>query len=79
MRAWSSIPDDEEMDRQSWSHRTDFRELHEEFPDLVDAEGRGWFYRHYCAVMDFAANNEKLVRKTYAKKVPALMAEFPER
>ena len=79
MCAWCSIPDDEEMDRQSWSHRTDFRELHKEFPDLVDAEGRGWFYQHYCAVMDFAANNEKLVRKTYAQKAPALMTEFPDR
>lgn len=79
MCAWCSIPDDEDMQRQSWSHRTDFRELHEEFPDLVDAEGRGWFYRHYCAVMDFAANNEQLVRKTYADKAPVLKAEFPNR
>lgn len=79
MCAWCSIPDDKDTERQSWGHRTDFRELHEAFPDLVDAEGRGWFYRHYCAVMDFAANNAKLVRKTYAKKAPALMAEFSDR
>ena len=29
--------------------------------------------------MDFAANNEKLVRKAYAKRAPTLIAEFPDR
>ncbi len=76
--AWCSVPDDEDPQREDWEHRTDFRELHEEFPSLVDADGRGWFCRHYLAVMDFAATHPDLVRKKYASIALQLKDSFKE-
>lgn len=74
--AWCSVPDAEGTQLEEWQHRTDFRELHTEFPPLVDADGRGWFCRHYLAAMDFAANNPKLVRKGYSESALALRDSF---
>lgn len=39
--AWCSVPKNAEGTAQ-----VDFRELHGLFPELVTADGRGWFYRH---------------------------------
>ena len=77
--AWCSVPADADAQLEEWQHRTDFRELYDEFPSLVDANGRGWFCRHYLAVMDFAANHPKLVRKKYNKSAPELRNVFEER
>ena len=44
---------------------TDFRRLHEAFPELVGAEGAGWFYRHVQNIIRFSKKYpEKLSKKS---------------
>lgn len=52
--AWCSIPDkNTSIPREVWQFDSNFSELHEEFPELVDEQGRGWFYRHIHNIVDF--------------------------
>ena len=61
--AWCSVPDSKKASpREGWQYRTDFGDLHSEFPELVDENGGGWFYRHIHGVCDF-------VRKTRHSQV----------
>ncbi len=47
--AWCSIPDKKTASpKDNWQYESDFRQLHAEFPELVDANGCGWFYRLPC-------------------------------
>lgn len=63
--AWCSIPDRKnEKPKEDWQFRSDFRELHSEFPSLVDKQGRGWLCRHAHAVSDFVLNNPDKVYAT---------------
>lgn len=56
--AWCSIPDKKNAKpKEGWQFKSDFRGLHDEFPSLVDKQGRGWFYRHAHTVADFIINN----------------------
>ena len=42
--AWCSIPNKKEnATREEWQYKSDFRELHDEFPELVTEDGQGWF------------------------------------
>jgi len=66
--AWCSIPESKKATpKEEWQYGTDFRELHEEFPELVDAKGRGWLYRHAHGVVNFALKNPDLID---ARKLP---------
>lgn len=48
--AWCSIPESKTAaPHKEWQYRTDFRELHGAFPELVDENGAGWFYRLFTA------------------------------
>ena len=60
--AWCSVPERASA-KPEWQYRTDFGLLHEEFPALVDEDGRGWFCRHFHAAMAFARDNPKGWRK----------------
>lgn len=53
---WCSIPgkNDSEL-------FTNFGELSEEFPELVDSKGEGWYYRHIKNVIKFVRNNPDAV------------------
>ena len=52
--AWCSIPDKKKVTpREVWQFDSNFSGLHEEFPELVDEQGRGWFYRHIHNIVDF--------------------------
>ena len=52
--AWCSIPEDRKRaPDKEWQFQTDFSELHTEFPELVDADGTGWFLRHVLRAADF--------------------------
>lgn len=63
--AWCSLPDKKTAaPREEWQHRTDFWELHKEFPDLVDETGGGWFWRHVHRVADFVEANPDKVSKS---------------
>ena len=54
LRAWCSVPEDgKRTPSKEWQFRTDFSELHTEFPELVDADGTGWFLRHVLRAADF--------------------------
>ena len=68
LQAWCSLPTEKKDD---WKANTNFNELHTEFPDLVDDDGRGWFYRHVHNICDFVKNNPDSVSKTkeWEKKV----------
>lgn len=62
--AWCSIPDSKKASpREDWQYRTDFRDLHGEFPELVDENGGGWVYRHVHCVCNFVKANPTLTSK----------------
>lgn len=63
--AWCSVPDSKKASpREDWQYRADHRELHNEFPALVDENGGGWFYRHVHAVCDYVKAHPTLTSKT---------------
>lgn len=75
--AWCSIPDRKNATpKKEWQCRTDFRELHEHFPELVDASGAGWFYRHVHCVARFVLENPEKVRQGYVKYAEAIEGKF---
>lgn len=75
--AWCSIPDSKNATPgKEWQYRTDFRNLHKEFPELVDENGAGWFSRHVHAVSDFILHNPDKVRKGYEKDALAIQKKF---
>ena len=62
--AWCSIPDK----KKNSEPPVDFRELSADFPELVDANGKGWYYRHIKNVIRFVkANPEKVSKSAYKK------------
>lgn len=73
LQAWCSLPTEKKDD---WKANTNFYELHTEFPDLVDEEGRGWFYRHVHNICDFVKNNPGFVSKTTVSKCELLRKGF---
>ena len=70
--AWSSVPDRSNNPKV----QVDFSEYSAEFPDLVDENGRGWYYRHIKAVLKFIKKNPDLVNKTFADAIPGISAGF---
>lgn len=66
--AWSSIPDKKNATpKAEWQFKTDFRELHDAFHELVDADGCGWYIRHLRGITDFINTNRDKVGKTTHK------------
>lgn len=65
--AWCSIPDKKNATpKAEWQFRTDFRELHGAFPELVDENGCGWYIRHLRGIADFInANRDKVGKFTH--------------
>ena len=65
--AWCSIPDKKNATlKAEWQFKTDFRELNNEFPKLVDENGGGWYYRHLHGIVDFIdANRDKVGKSTH--------------
>ena len=55
--------------------RTDYRELHEAFPKLVDENGCGWFCRHVHSVVDFVRDNSDTVLLVLTKSYLATKPE----
>lgn len=73
LQAWCSLPTEKKDD---WKANTNFCELHTEFPDLVDEEGCGWFYRHVHNICDFVRNHPDSVSKTTVSKCEILRKGF---
>ena len=67
--AWCSVPDKKKASpKEDWQFKSDFRALHEEFPDLVDENGEGWFCRHVHNIAKFLKDNpEKVDTRVYSK------------
>ena len=73
--AWCSVPDSGKS-AQDWQFRTDFSELHTEFPELVTANGAGWFLRHVLNIADFMHTHPEQVRRTSLKYADVIEAKF---
>lgn len=75
--AWCSVPDKKTAaPREAWQFRTDFGDLHQEFPGLVDERGTGWFCHHVHAVARFIQENPEKVRKTALDKAAVIEKKF---
>ena len=75
--AWCSVPDDgKRVPDKEWQFQTDFSELHTEFPELVDADGVGWFLRHVLRAADFMLAHPEKVRSTSLKYAEVIQSKF---
>ncbi|OGO90307.1 MAG: hypothetical protein A2Y17_12105 [Clostridiales bacterium GWF2_38_85] len=75
--AWCSIPDAKKaLPKKEGQSQTDFKELHGEFPELVDANGSGWFYRHVHEIVAFVQQNPDKVMKSAAANCERLSIGF---
>ena len=75
--AWCSIPDKKTAaPKEEWQFRTDFSDLHGEFPELVDAKGQGWFYRHVHKIEKFITKNSDIMSKSTLAKAEPLKKGF---
>lgn len=75
--AWCSIPDKKTAaPKEEWQFRTDFSDLHGEFPELVDAKGQGWFYRHVHKIEKFITKNSDIMSKATLAKAEPLKKDF---
>lgn len=73
--AWCSVPDSGKS-TQGWQFKADFSELHTEFPELVTADGTGWFLRHVLNVADFMRTHPEQVRRTSLKYADVIQSKF---
>ena len=75
--AWCSIPDKKTAaPKEEWQFRTDFSDLHGEFPELVDTKGQGWFYRHVHKIEKFISKNSDIMSKAALAKAEPLKKGF---
>ena len=78
--AWCSIPDKKEnATREEWQYKSDFRELHKEFPELVTEDGEGWFYRHVHGIADYILNNPNKTSKGAYDNAIAIESGFDKK
>ena len=73
LQAWCSLPTEKKND---WKANTNFSELYDIFPELVDKDGCGWFYRHIHSICNFVKNNPGSVSKTTVSKCELLRKGF---
>lgn len=73
--AWCSIP---EKHGKCWEGEfsTYFSELHDEFPELVDETGCGWYIRHIRKIASLAAENPKKVKAGARALFPEKLPEY---
>ena len=75
--AWCSIPDKKTAaPKEEWQFRTDFSDLHGEFPELVDTKGQGWFYIHVHKIERFITKNSDIMSKSTLAKAEPLKKGF---
>ena len=75
--AWCSVPEDgKRVQGKEWQFQTDFSELHPEFPELVDADGVGWFLCHVLRTVDFMLTHPEKVRSTSLKYAEVIQSKF---
>ena len=78
--AWVSIPDDG-GDLKGWEGKftTCFPELHEEFPELVDENGCGWYIRHIRSISALAQQNPKKVKANIREYLVEKLPDFEKK
>jgi len=71
--AWCSVPESKKAaPNKARPDKSHFEALHEMFPELVDAEGSGWFHR----LAQFVLEDPDRVRKTVEPKAKVIEAKF---
>ena len=60
--AWCSLPY-ETMSNKALAFHTSFPELHNEFPEIVDKNGAGWYYRYLHSLSAYIKKNKANVTK----------------
>ena len=70
--AWCSVPDR----RTDPKSQVDFRELTDEFPELVDDKGNGWYIRHIKNLFDFCDEHFELLAKPIQRIFDNLSAGY---
>ena len=60
--AWCSLPY-ETVSNKALAFHTSFPELHSEFPDIVDKNGAGWYYRYLHSLSAYIKKNKNNVTK----------------
>ena len=77
LRAWCSIPDRKNArPRRDGQSETDYRALHGAFPELVDEDGAGWYYRHVHQVVAFVRTHPDKVLKSAVTSCDLLKKGF---
>ena len=77
IRAWCSVPDKKNTKPlEDWQYITDFRALHDEFPELVDKNGRGWLCRHISNIVAYVKKNPDKVSQAAIKKTNEYLKNF---
>ena len=77
IRAWCSVPDKKNAKPlEDWQYTTDFRVLHDEFPELVDKNGKGWLYRHIANIAAYVKKNPDKVSQAATKKMNGYLRGF---
>ena len=75
--AWCSVPDSKKAaPKKARPNKSHFEELHVMFPELVDADGSGWFHRHVHRVSAFAREHPERVSSSAQKKCAAIEKGF---
>ena len=60
--AWCSLPY-EAVTNKALKFHTSFPELHSEFPNIVDENGAGWYYRYLLSLSAYIKKNKENVTK----------------
>lgn len=77
IKAWCSVPDKKNAKPlEDWQYITDFRSLHDEFPELVDRNGRGWLCKHVSNIVSYVKKNPDKVSKAAIKKTNDYLKGF---
>jgi len=75
--AWCSVPDKKNAKPlEDWQYITDFRALHDEFPELVDKNGKGWLCRHIANIVSYVKKNPDKVSQAAIKKTNDYLKDF---
>ena len=75
--AWCSMPEIKKATpKEEWQFTTDFRYLHGEFPELVDNNGNGWYFRHIKSIYRFIKCYPDKVSKVAVNKSDLLGKKY---
>lgn len=69
--AWCSIPDKNESEPV-----VNFKDLSDEFPELVNSKGEGWYYKHIKNIIKFVKNNPDVVSEKAKTTVAGISKGF---